>query len=169
MRALKYFFMIRFFRRKKQTVPLIFTSFQKMGARINKQQRKWADYLNGKVKGAAHGSKMFWLIVFCFLFGGSSIFLMVSSVGESARQLLIDRISVPSFMMQDKDPSDFIPLPILSKNEYENILAFEKYMDSLKNTPAAKLKYDSICIIRPGLMDTLLLIKELFLQQSKTR
>ena len=161
--------MIRFFRRKKQTVPLMYTGFQKMGTRIDKQQRKWADYLNGKVKGAANGSKMFWLIVFCFLFGGSSIFLMVSSVGESARQLLIDRISVPSFMMQDKDPSDFIPLPILSKKEYENILAFEKYMDSLKNSTAGKLKYDSICIMRPGLMDSLSFIKVLFLQQSKTR
>ena len=159
--------MKRFFRRKKQRAPLMYTGFQKMGMAVTNQQRKWADYLNGRTRNTSRHSKILALVTFCFLFGGSSVFLMVSGIKNSSGNIPVEKISFPSFILDDDDHKHFLPIPILNDEDMLRIQVFEKYMDSLKCQPNGKLKYDSICKARLGLMDSVLFLKQLFLQQSK--
>lgn len=145
----------------------MYTGFQKMGMAVTKQQRKWADYLNGKTKGTSRRSKILALVTFCFLFGGSSVFLMINGIKNSSGNIPVEKISFPSFILDDDDHKHFLPIPVLSDEDMLRIQVFEKYMDSLKWHPTGKLEYDSICKARPGLMDSVAFIKQLFLQQSK--
>ena len=161
--------MIRFFRRKKQSERVMYTGFQKMEMAVTKQQHKWAEYLNGKTRYTSRRSKILALVTFCFLFGGSSVFLMVSGFKNSSGNIPVEKISFPSFILDNDDHKHFLPIPTLNDEDMLRIQVFEKYMDSLKWHPTGKLKYDSICNARPGLMDSVLFLKQLFLQQSKTR
>ena len=134
---------------------------------VTKQQGKWADYLNENTRHTSRRSKILALVTFCFLFGGSSVFLMISGIKNSSGNIPVDKISIPSYIIHDDNNNGLVPLPILNDEDMLRIQVFEKYMDSLKWQPTGKLKYDSICNARPGLMDSVLFIKQLFLQQSK--
>lgn len=47
---------------------------------ILSRQRKWADYLNGKVTGFSFKSKLTALVVFCLVSAGYLIYLLICSI-----------------------------------------------------------------------------------------
>ena len=160
--------MINIFRRKKQRPSQIQLGFRLAGARIDKEQHKWADYLNGKTAKTSHTSKLIGLILVCFLFGGSSISLIVHGFNKS-ENVKIEKISVPLYVITKDTANAFIPVPILTSKEYRNIQRFKKSMDSLQTTAEGKLKYDSIYKARPGLMDSVEYTEQLFFNQQNSK
>lgn len=56
---------------------------------------------------------------------------------------------------------------IVAKEEYEKIQRFRQYMDSLERSPSGKKLYNSILINRPGLLDSIILIENIYQSQIK--
>ncbi len=161
--------MIKIFRRKKQRTSQLHLGLRLAGARIDKEQHKWANYLNGKTAKTSQTSKLIGLILFCLLFGGSSILLIVRGFNNKSENVKIEKISVLSYVITKDTANAFIPVPILTSKEYRNIQRFKKSMDSLQTTSEGKLKYDSICKARPGLMDSIDYTEQIFLHQLKSK
>ncbi|MEO6547909.1 MAG: hypothetical protein ABIN94_07905 [Ferruginibacter sp.] len=157
------------FKREKQTVPKMTFGIRLVSERFDREQHKWADYLNGRTARKSRASKLIGLIVFCVLFGGSSILLILNAFSKQGESLSIGKISVPVYVMPKNTVSEFIPLAILTNKQHENIQRFKRAMDSLRSTSDGKGIYDSICKARPGLMDSVIYIEEMFLQQSNLK
>lgn len=161
--------MIRFFKRRKDKPSLMYPVFQRLGNAIDKRQRKWAIWLNGKAEKLSKNTKLYSLIIFCFLFGGFSIYIIVSAIGNNAEKLTIEKMSFPAYAIAEDSTTSVKQLPILSEKEHQNIERFKRYMDSLQKTPVGRLKYDSIIKTRPGLMDSIAFIEQLYNEQLKSK
>lgn len=161
--------MIRFFKRRKDKPSLMYPVFQRLSDAVDKQQRKWAGWLNGKAERLSRNAKLFWLILFCFLFGGGSIYIIVHAVGNKTKKLLIEKMSFPAYAISEDSTVSSMALPILTEKEHQNIERFKRYMDSLQKTRTGKPKYDSIINTRPGLMDSIAFIEQLYHDQLKSK
>jgi hypothetical protein len=56
---------------------------------------------------------------------------------------------------------------IVSKADYQGIIRFRGYMDSLTRSPAGKAAYDSIIFSRPGLLDSIRILEKIYQSQTK--
>lgn len=59
------------------------------------------------------------------------------------------------------------PLAIITKEEYKKIEHFRDYIDSLAVSPSGKKLYDSILISHPGLIDSIVLLENIYQSQIK--
>jgi hypothetical protein len=105
------------------------------------------------------------LIVFTLLAGGYSLYLIVTAITKPIKQnsFKVEQIDVPKHF--DKTGDKIIEQDAMVDEEtYINIQHFKKYMDSLKfnNTK----QYDSILTTRPGLMDSVQMLEEIYHSQK---
>lgn len=161
--------MFGIFKRRKPKQSVIHTVWQRWAAAIDKKQRKCAVYLNQKAEKYSKRYKQICLALFCLLAGGSSIYIAIRAIENPSGKLRIEKMSVPKYAMEGDTISAFQPMPVLTETQYHNIQQFKKYMDSLQTTKAGKIKHDSIMKTRPGLMDSIDFIEQIYLQQVKTK
>ncbi|MEP7376190.1 MAG: hypothetical protein ABI675_22530 [Chitinophagaceae bacterium] len=105
------------------------------------------------------------LVVFCLGCGGYSIYLMVNAITSSNKQpsFKVDQVDVPKHF--DETGDEIIqPESYVDEVTFQQIQGFKEYMDSLK-TNKSKL-YDSIMVARPGLMDSILVLEEIYNSQK---
>jgi len=101
------------------------------------------------------------LVVFCLLGGGSSIYLIAEAIFKHEQPALkIEKINIPKFYDQG---GDLQTGRTIEPESYKDLQSFRRYMDSLQEV---KLR-DSILKIRPKLMDSLKLLKEIFNSKIK--
>jgi hypothetical protein len=55
------------------------TLIGKVGGNLNRQQLKFAGYLNGKAAGLSGKSKIIFLVLVCTLFGGMSLYFLINA------------------------------------------------------------------------------------------
>jgi hypothetical protein len=131
-------------------------------------QLKWAAYLQGKSERLSNRVKKCWLMAFCLLSVGSSLYMGIKSFGGgNNKTLIVTPINVPvhSSPSVDKSTHSFL---IITKDEIRKIERFRLYMDSLGRSLAGKKTRDSILLSRPGLMDSIRVVESLYqLQSSK--
>lgn len=161
--------MIRFFKRRKDKPSLMYPVFQRLAGAIDKRQRKWAAWLGNKTDKLSQSVKLYSLVLFCFLFGGGSIYLIVNAIGDNTERLFIEKMSFPAYAIEKDSTAYLKQLPLLTEKEYQNIQRFKQYMDSLQRTPTAKTTYDSIIKARPGLMDSIAFIEHFYHEQLKSK
>lgn len=129
-------------------------------------QYKCAHWLERKT---AHLSRKNCIVIlFCFtaFTCGCSIYVIVHSFSQSATSTItITPITKPA-AVEAKDEILKRNLPI-SKTEFEKIIRFRKYMDSLGRSPTGKKVYDSIVQFRPGLLDSLTIIENYYYSHFK--
>jgi hypothetical protein len=107
------------------------------------------------------------LLAFIALTSGYSIFLIGQSFsGSQANTISITPIKKPGHILQAGDAVSQ-PDMIVSKTDYQGIIRFRGYMDSLTRSPAGKVAYDSIILNRPGLLDSIRFIEEIYQSQTK--
>lgn len=159
--------MFGIFKKRKSKQSLLHPVWQRWATAIDKKQRQWATLLNQQAEKYSKRSKQILLAIFCVLFGGGSIYIMVRAVENPTGRLRIEKMSFPRYATGDDTSSTFQPTVVLTEKQYRNIQRFKKYMDSLQTTTAGKLKYDSIIKARPGLIDSIVFIEEIYLQQVK--
>jgi hypothetical protein len=51
----------------------------KAGDHLNRQQLKFAAYLNSKTAGLSGKSKIIFLVLLCMLFGGTSLYFLINA------------------------------------------------------------------------------------------
>ena len=54
----------------------------------------------------------------------------------------------------------------VAERDYQSIASFKHYMDSLNKSLNGKYQYDSILQARPGLMDSVQVLEQLYLSQK---
>jgi len=134
-----------FFRKRKKIAkenPLQDKVAGKIAAGILKMQGNLADRMN-KMR---HLKIL--LIGFCFLSGSLSIYFFVAAiVAKPSGSIRIDRVRMPEHLKRSGDE--------MPEDIYRDIQEYKKYMDSIGEP------------IRPGLMDSIKVLEELYLSQKK--
>lgn len=160
-------------KKKKESVASAPQVSGRIATGINKyvtdRQTKLAGFLNRKAAGLSTGGKKVFLFVFCLLFGGMSLYLIVKTLwhpSEADASIKPKAISVPRHMNKTGEETLY-PRVLVTEEDMKEVRTFKRYMDSLKNSVNGKSLYDSILTARPGLMDTVGMLEELYLLQQK--
>jgi hypothetical protein len=130
-------------------------------------QNCWAQWMERRTKHLSRRTLQLLLIAFIVLAGGYSIHLIGQSFsGNKVNAFSITPVKKPGHVLQTGDAA---PQPdmIVSKPDFQGITRFRRYMDSLSQSHAGKATYDSILLSRPGLVDSIRFIEEIY--QSKTK
>lgn len=114
-----------------------------VAGRIEKVQQAAADFLNRRVNRLSLAAKKIGLLFFGAAAGAICLSLIVVSLnGRGKSGFSINRITRPENIYEIPDRS------------IERIQRFKAWLDSLKNDPKGRRKYDSILLHRPGLPDS---------------
>src|SRR5437868_3738413 len=105
-------------------------------------KRRWADALQRKFERFSPSGKKLWLCLFCVVFAGSSIAVIIHAI--TARQLPVAAAAKMPRIMQEKETPD---MPFISKPEFERIEKFRQYITNLP-----KPLLDSFMQARPHLL-----------------
>ena len=130
-------------------------------------QSNWALWMSRRTEHLSSKTLRLLLLAFIALAGGYSIYLIGQSfLGNQANAISITPIKKPGHVLQACDAL-LRPDTIVSKTDYHGIIRFRGYMDSLCRTPTGKATYDSIILNRPGLLDSIRFIEEIYQSQTK--
>ena len=104
------------------------------------------------------------LSLFCFLFGGISLYIIIESAAVEHKAIPVQRISRP---VQPGNSESLLPADsVITKMEYERIERFKSYLIQLKEDSASAKRFDSIMIARPKLLDSIRTIEKIYLSQK---
>lgn len=107
------------------------------------------------------------LIFFCVSAGGYSIYLIANSVLSPERKqktFEIQQMDIPKHFDKTGDET-VMPEATIDEQTYLQIQDFRKHMDSLKLNRTNE--YDSILQARPGLMDSVQVLEQIYLSQKQ--
>ena len=107
------------------------------------------------------------LLFFCVSAGGYSVYLVAYSVFSPEKKknvFEIQQIDIPKHFDKTGDEAP-TPDAMVDEQTYLQIKDFKKYMDSLKLKKTNE--YDSILQARPGLMDSVQLLEQIYLSQKQ--
>lgn len=130
-------------------------------------QKRFANMMNKVFEKMNHRRLKIWLIVFCVTCGGYSVYLLTNAIiGPAANQqsIKIDPVKVPK--NYDNTGDEILPSDnAVGEETFSKIQTFKKYMDSLRQ--AGSKEYDSILVVRPFLMDTVLMLEQIYYSQKQ--
>lgn len=163
--------MFRLFRKqKKKPITDEHSSQQRIAdyivSKILRLQRRWAGYMQRWSETFSTRSKRVILVLFCLCTGGYSAYIAVSSIGGKSKSYFsVTPIRTPINITRTGDENTKSS-KLISQRDYDNILLFQKYMDSLSHTRKGRKIADSIMMARPGLADTIHQLEQLYQLQS---
>jgi hypothetical protein len=132
-------------------------------------QMSFTNLMNGITKNMSIKSVKILLILFCLFGGGFSIYLVAAAIlRPDSRQpeLKIDRVNVPKYY--DKSGNETLQSDqYVDQETYHQIQEYELFMDSLGKTQSGLGLRDSILLTRPGLADSIKMLKEIYQSQIK--
>lgn len=130
-------------------------------------QKQFANTMNKAFEQMNHKRLKVWLIIFCVTCGGFSVYLLTNAIiGPATNQqsIKIDPVNVPKHY--DNTAEEIrITDNVVDEETFSKIQAFKKYMDSLRQ--AGSKEYDSILAVRPFLMDTVLMLEQIYYSQKQ--
>ena len=124
-------------------------------------QGGWAKWMVKRTEKFSRRTWVVLLVLFVLSMSTYSTYLAVSAfTKKDGNSFTITPIKKPKHTTEtgetDKEAAE------VSEAEYGRIKRFRVYMDSLARSPSGKTLYDSINSHRPGLMDSLQLIEQLY-------
>jgi hypothetical protein len=132
-------------------------------------QMSFTNLMNRITKNMSIKSIKILLILFCLFGGGFSIYLVAAAILKpDSRQpeLKIDRVNVPKYY--DKSGNETLQSDqYVDQETYHQIQEYELFMDSLGKTQSGLRLRDSILLTRPGLADSIRMLKEIYQSQIK--
>lgn len=128
-------------------------------------QYKASKFLQAKFESLAIGSKRLTVIAFCITGFSLSVYLIIKSFSKQVdKPISITALRVPKQVVQSE-----LPVGVITKDEFEKIRKFRLYLDSLVKSKQGKRLYDSIISYRPGLIDSLTIVENLYQLQSPNK
>ena len=164
--------MLSLFRnKKKQKVVFENTAQDRIAknvvGKLLRLQHGWATFMEHYTERLSVKWKLIVLFFFCLCSGGLSIlFIARSLMNNQATSFHVTQGKIPQHMGKSGDEKTKA-ITIVTKEEYDKIQHFRKYMDSLARSPSGKELYNNIVIDRPGLMDSIILIENIYQSQNK--
>ena len=132
---------------------------------IHQMQTGFASFMSKKLNHLTVKKRKAFFILLFILIGGLSIHQIVqgiiskSAIGNTVK---IDKINFPAH-----DSKSNIEGIKVTERDYQSIASFKHYMDSLNKSLNGKYQYDSILQARPGLIDSVQVLEQLYLSQKK--
>lgn len=124
-------------------------------SKIRWLQGKWAAFMDKRVNPLPIRLKKAGLIVFVSL----SILICVAILAQTFTQTNHETLKIGRMRkLVLQHDSNIIALP----RQYERVVAFRKYMDSLFASAKGRKAFDSINVIRPGLLDSAKALEKLY-------
>ena len=131
---------------------------------IHQMQTGFASFMSKKLNHLSAKKRKNFFILFFILIGGLSIYQIAngiiskSTIGNAVK---IDKINFP--VHNSKSNIERIKV---AEKDYQSIASFKRYMDSLNKSLEGKYQYDSILQARPGLVDSVRVLEQLYLSQQ---
>ena len=130
-------------------------------------QLGWAMFMQRHTERLSHKWKVIMLLIFCLCSGGFSLlFIARSFSGPAAISYKLSQFKTPQHIGKSGDEKTK-SIAAVTQAEYEKIQHFKKFMDSLARNPSGKKIYADILNDRPGLMDSIILIENIYHSQIK--
>ncbi len=136
-----------------------------LGSKVNQGERWLVGQVERRSPGMSVRRKKLLLALFCLAFGGSSIGIIVNSLFfKDYKPPVVDY--APITMPVSPVPHDMrAPAEIITDEDYRQLRRFDAYCDSLRSTPAGARALDSILLSRPGLVDSVRAIEQMYLRE----
>ena len=155
--------------RKANEHPLKDKAARGIAKFLLRMQAKFSEFMNANTKNIPAKRLKIFLVAFCLFGGGFSIYLIAEAIFKEDKQqppIKIDKVNVPKYY--DQSGTDEMQTEqYVDEETFKGIQAFERYMDSLQQTQSGRKLHDSILITRPGLMDSIRMLKEIYNSQIK--
>ncbi len=154
----------------KETVDKVTVSDKvagKIAAAGIKLQQLFAEKMNKLLMKTDFKRLKIILIIFCIGAGGYSIYLIANSAISPDRKqnsFEVQKMDVPRHFDKTGD-ENLIPEAYVDEEIYQQVKQFRNYMDSLKQK--RRNEYDSILQARPGLMDSVQMLEQIYLSQKQ--
>lgn len=134
-----------------------------------KLQLRWADFMQQKTEKFSLKARKWGLLLFCCLSAGCSLYLVVESLRSNKKPVLAPSlIQVPIHSTRTGEENTQSIL-LITKGEYQKIERFRLYVDSLGRSPQGAATRDSLLFHRPGLMDSIRAIENLYRLQTQKK
>lgn len=118
--------------------------------------------------GMPGSGKIALLILFCLFIGSIYCYVVQRSLsGEQQLSLARGKIQTPGNIVQDA-PSPTSNLHFHS-DDYKQVQVFKDFLDSLARVPNGQVIFDSLIRVRSGLIDSIIILDNLYQYQSKYR
>jgi hypothetical protein len=130
-------------------------------------QTKFANGLNKMFTGMNAKRLKLSLIIFCIGCGGYSIYLFIEAIVSPVSKqntIKIEQAVVPKHFNKTGDEIIVVENSV-DEETFNQIQLFKHYLDSLKQNKS--YLYDSIIIARPFLMDTVLMLEQIYYSQKQ--
>ena len=106
------------------------------------------------------------MIFFCASWFAVSVYFIASAFVNDASRSTVQISHLKTASPVNNRIKEKITTPIIiTEDEYKEIQQFRKYMDSLRQ--CSKQNYDSILSDRPGLMDSVILLEQMYNHQKQ--
>ena len=137
--------------------------------RCMKLQHKASSVLQAKSEKLSLSTKRLVVIAFCLISFSSCVYLVIKSFHcNNTVTLSIAAIRVPEQVAQNENALATLSNGV-SKNEFKKIKKFRAYIDSLATSNFGKRIYDSIRKYRPGLLDSLAALENIYKSRSPNK
>ncbi len=130
-------------------------------------QTKWAEWMQVKTECLSVKGKIMGLLLFCFIACAYSIYL--AATGSSGKQVLpvtLNSIKRSNYIQQF-GAENTRAAAIVNQEEYKKVKRFRQYMDSLAPSPSGKIFHDNILIQHPGILDSIMLLENMYQLETK--
>ena len=118
-----------------------------------KVQTKFADSMNKNISGISTRRMKVLLFIFCLFWGGLSFYFIAHAVfGSQQPKIKVDRVNIPQHINKPVDEETENRVDV---ETYQQIQDYKKYMDSTHQ------------LIRPGLLDSMNVLEQIYLSQQK--
>ena len=136
---------------------------RKISNSLLKIQKEFASFMNKTTEGCSVVRMKVMFIALCSLFIGLSVWFIVDAF-----------LSKPSLVKVNATHIHVIPLAkekkettiLLTTEVHQRLQLFRSYMDSLQSSKTGRLIYDSILLARPGMMDSVAVLEQMYLKQQ---
>ncbi|ASZ13718.1 hypothetical protein CK934_23550 [Chitinophaga sp. MD30] len=145
--------MWRIFKRSTRRFSVVDAIFERSSRKVEKVQRKYADFLNAKVKNWSPFSIKVLLVIFVLCYVSVTTIVLINA-GSTMGTVTVNPThqTAPRLVFENEVKPVYLT---------DRIKWFRHYLDSLKADKVGRNTYDSILAVRPGLIDSLTQLERL--------
>jgi hypothetical protein len=126
---------------------------------LQKVQRKWADWMNRQVaRLSLKSQKIVFVVWAALMFLACSYTIVSNTVNRPSKVKTSNQMKLPRLRLQQPASRSIE----VSDEMYQRVRAFKRKMDSLGRTQHGQLSRDSLLKTRPGLMDSIKMVEQLY-------
>lgn len=140
----------------------------RLAVRIVTRMLEWQTKITGELnrkfsKFSVQRLKLF-LIAFCMVSGGFSLYFIMSGILKNEKSISVFNIEQARIPIRIDSNTQHIQPVVVDEATWQKIKSFKIYLDSLKTNHVKE--FDSLMLLRPGLVDSITMLEEMYYSQK---